>query len=865
MDDELRLHVELRAADLMRSGLTEAEAKHRARIEFGNPEAYQDRCREARRVNLVDDLRQDVRYALRSFRKSPALTLSTIATLTLAIGATTALFSVVNGVVLRPLPYPAPEQLAAIGNTGPESRVATVFGPDYVEWRSGCDACEHVAASAGVSPANIASSAGSERVSVAHVTENFFETFGVHPLVGRVFREDERGRPLFGAGQQTTPITAVILGHGLWLRLFGGDPGVIGRTLVVDGDPCTIVGIMPRGFDFPMEAEAWVPAAVNTKRDNAYLRVFARMREGKTIEETRTVIQTIATRIDRETGAPHGPSTILAVPLHEYVVGDVRSPLLVFLGAVGFVLVIACANVANLLLARAASRPREFAIRAALGAERSRIVRQLLTESVLLGAIGGALGLALAVGLVRIFVAIGPSDIPRLAAVGVDVEALAFTAAISLVAGILFGCAPVLRLRDGDRTRPLQDGDLRVAGSAAGNRLRKALIASEVALTLILLVGGGLLFRSFLHLLRTPTGINPESMLTASVSLPEASYRTMPAMTAYYEAALERLTRVSGIDSAGIVNALPLGANGARIFGDIGVQDAATKRPPYARKLTASGGYFKAVGIPLVKGRTFDDRDTATSQPVAIVSEALARRVWPGADPIGKKVNFNFPGESWREVVGVVGDVKHDGLSDRDMMPSIYGPYLQMTPRLRWLTSDMTFAVRTAGRPEDSIAALRTALGSVDPTLPVYDVALMRTVVSRHVTSPRFYLALLGSFALLALVLAAAGIYGVVAYSVTQRTREIGIRVALGATAGSVRRLVLREGMLPVVLGGALGAAGAFVLTKTIERFLFEVSVRDPLTFVAIPLLLVVVALAACALPALRATRIDPVVALREE
>jgi putative ABC transport system permease protein len=529
------------------------------------------------------------------------------------------------------------------------------------------------------------------------------------------------------------------------------------------------------------------------------------------------------------------------------------------------VLLIACANVANLLLARAAARPREFAIRAALGGERSRIVRQLLTESVLLAAIGGTLGVGVAIGLVRTFIAIGPTDIPRLATVDVDLNALAFTAAITLLAGILFGCAPVLRLPDAETGRSLQDTDLRVAGSVAGNRLRKILIVCEVALTLILLVGGGLLFRSFLHLVRSPTGINPESMLTASVSLPDSTYPTTAAMNAYYDAALDGLSAVGGVDAAGIVSALPLGRNGARIFGDIGVQRAATPRNPYARKLAASGGYFKAAGIPLVKGRTFDARDTASSAPVAIVSEAFARKVWPGADPIGKKVNFNFPGETWRDVVGVVGDVKHDELSDRQMQPSVYGPYMQISPHLRWLTSEMTFAVRTAQRPENSLAALRTTLGSIDPALPVYDVALMRSIVGRHVTSPRFYLALLGSFALLALALAAAGIYGVVAYSVTQRTREIGIRVALGASAERIRHLVLREGLAPVAAGGALGGAGAFALTKTLERFLYQVSVRDPLTFTVITALLACVAAAACTLPALRATRIDPIVALRED
>ena len=864
MDEELRFHLEQRTDDLVRTGLTREAAARCARLEFGNPEAYQDRCRDAKRLTLLDDLVQDLRYAVRSFRRAPVVALGIVGTLTLAIGATTALFSIVNGVLLRPLPYPDPDRLLIAGTVGRGGQMWSIFGPDYLAWKARCTSCAEVAAVAGTGAANVSTGKEADRVVVSPVTANLFAAAGIQPVLGRTFLPEETGRPPFGGPSSSAPTTAVILGHAYWQRRFGGDPAAIGQTLDVDGDRCTIVGIMPEGFAFPTGAEAWVPAVINPRRDNAFLRIVVRVKPNATREHALAELQAEAARIDGETGEQN-PTRVTAVPVHEVLVGNYRSSLWMFFGAVGFVLLIGCANVANLLLARAAARPREFGIRVSLGAGRSRLARQLLTESLLLAVIGSALGVIAAVWLVSGFVALAPADIPRLQDIHVDGTVLAFTAGLALATGLAFGIAPVLKLSKADAAAVLQEGTPRVAGSAAGNRLRKTLVALECALALILLIGGGLLIKSFNRLQQTESGFDPTGALSASVTVPRGNYPTVAQAATYYDRSLSAIAALPGVGAAGVISAPPLTRLGARISGSIRVEGESTdRRGVNARKLAASGGYFAAAGIPLLKGRTFDARDTAGAPSVVIVSASLARTLWPDRDPIGQRLHIGFRGESYRDVIGVVGDVKHDALAG-ESIPALYCAYAQLLDDRRWLMSDMTFVVRTTGAPEALAPSLRAALAGIDNRLPLYSVAVMSRVVSRHIAEPRFYAFLLGSFSLLAALLAAAGVYGVVAYSVGQRTHEIGVRMALGATLSTIRREVLRDGMTPVIVGAAAGLGGAYLLTGLLTRLLYHVDETDPGTFVVVAVTLVAVALGACAIPARRASRIDPIVALREQ
>jgi putative ABC transport system permease protein len=553
------------------------------------------------------------------------------------------------------------------------------------------------------------------------------------------------------------------------------------------------------------------------------------------------------------------------LPLQEHLVGDVRSALLIFLGAVGFVLLIACANVANLLLAQAAARPKELAIRTSLGAGRSRIVRQLLTESVLLSTIGGTLGLALAVWLLRVIIAFGPAEIPRLDDVSIDRWVLTFALLLSVGTGLLFGLAPVLRASNQSPHAALQDGGGRAAGNPDRNRIRKLLIVGEVSLALILLIGAGLLARSFVQLRQTTTGFDPHGILTASITLPDATYPTSAHASRFFEQALERAAALPDVRAVGVVNDVPLGRYGARVSGDFKVDgERNSRRGSWARKMVTGGDYFRAAGIPLLRGRGFDDRDREDSPGVVLVSESLACRVWPNQDPLGKRVDIGFRGEAWREIVGVVGDVKHDDLGERQLA-SLYVPYRQVKAPTRWLMSEMTFVLRTGGPPDGIALPLRGAIARIDKDLPLYDVTLMTDLVTRNTAGPEFYTLLLLSFSVLALVLAAAGIYGVIAHSVAQRTQEIGIRIALGARASTVVRLVIGEGMILVTAGCALGIAGAFGATRVLSRFLYNISATDRGTFTLISLLLSAVALVACYLPARRAARIDPIRALRAE
>ena len=818
---------------------------------------------------LEDEMFQDLSYGIRMLLKRPAFSAVVILVLALGIGATTAIFSVVNGVLLRPLPYPEPDRLMTVffaseRGSRPEG-INTVTGPDYVEWRNQCHSCAEMAAHTGAQPGNLTGGVEPDRVRVGRATGSLFATLGVQPILGRTFLPEETGRLLFNSDSAATGNTAVILSYGLWQRRFGADPAIIGKTVKVEGDACTVIGVMPEGFNYPDEADVWLPVALNPKRNNAYLHVIARLQSGVTAAQAQAELTTIARRSAPEAPGNNQEPRVDLVPLQEHIVGNVRPSLLIFLGAVSFVLLIACANVANLLLARAATRQKEMAIRAALGASRLRIVRQLLTESLLIGLLGGGLGLLLSFGILNLLLTAAPQEIPRLNAIGIDRWVLGFTLLLSAVTGITFGLAPALQSSKLDLNSTLKEGGAQMIGGMARHRLRGLLVVAEVSMALMLLIGAGLLLKSFTRLRETRLGFNPDHVLSASLTLPDADYPTTAEVKAYYQQALTRLAQHPEVQAASIVNALPLGRNGARIQGDLMVEGDAEQRPgAFARKLAISPDYFRALGIPLLKGREFNERDTADSPGVLIISEALARRLWPDGDALGKRLNIGFSGETWREVVGVAGDAKQQELGERSS-PAVYQPYLQVLNSRRWMLGDLTFAIRTTTESQSFAGVLRGDLQAVDKQLPLYDVAPMEQVIARKVADPRFYMLLLSSFSALALILAAAGIYGVISYAVTERTHEIGIRVALGAKAGDVLKLVITQGMKLVLAGLVLGLVGAFALTRVLEGFVFEVSVTDPITFTVLSLLLVAVAMLACYLPARRATKVDPMVALRCE
>jgi predicted permease len=859
LDDEMRFHLEARTAHFVREGLAPDEAARRARREFGNVTLYRDRCRDARRLTLWDDLRIDLRFAFRSMRKDTFLSAAIVATLAVGIGATAAMFSAVNAALLRPLPFPDPSQLVMVfgGTDGP----LAVFGPDYTEWRANCQVCSDMAALTQW-PSTVAGGATPERVLIGRVTPSLFTTMGVQPMLGRGFLPDEMGRGLFGNIENPVEHAAVILGASLWRRQFGGDSTIIGKTIRIEGDPSIVVGVMPDGFSFPDRAEAWVPASVLTTRGNAYLQVISRLRPDVSLAQADAELKTVIARLQTQAPDERRASQVHMVPLQEYLVGDVRASLTIFLAAVGLVLLIACANVANLLLAQAATRPREIAIRTILGAGRRRLVRQLLTESLVLALAGGVAGVLVAAWILSIFRGTLPEAVPRLNAIGIDGWVLAFVAAISLLSGLIFGLAPAWRTAKADLNTALKAGGTRAAGGTERRRLRGALVVAELSLALVLLVGAALLLKSFVTLRTRPLGFDPKGVVIANVTLPEASYVTAVQTKTYFREALAKVQAQPDLQAAGLVSALPLARTGARIQGDITPEGETKERQGiWVNKIAVGGDYFRAMGIPLARGRLFDGRDRADAPGVFIVSQSLADRLWPGRSPLGRHIAI------WkepREIVGIVADVKQDGLR-QGAVPAVYEPFEQVTDGRRWQVGEMTFVLRPSGSTALAVQRLRTALLGIDRNVPLYDVAQLGDVVAGNAADPRFYALLMGSFSVIAFILSIAGVYGVVSYSVRQRSHELGVRMALGAQRSNVMALVLREGMALVGIGAILGLAGAYAATRALRTFLFRVDVTDPATFVAVPLLLGAVALIACYIPARRATATDPLRVLKYE
>ena len=878
MEEEIRVHLEMKNEENLAAGMSPEEARSAALRGFGNRTLAREQSREVWMFRWLDDLVQDLRFALRSFRGSPGFATVAVVTLALGIGANTAIFTVVNAALLRPLPYRDAGRLAMVWNQLLNLGL-TRFGAsyaDYFDYRDQNQVFVDIAAF-GSQQFDLAGSTQPERVPGVRVSANLLPMLGATVALGRTFTSDEN---------QDGRDTVVLLSDALWRRRFGADPGLIGKTVSLDGSPHTVVGILPRGFRFSTDGsdspDVWVPIALHPDPNRAtegVLRLVARLKPGITLERAQAEMSTIAARLEQQFHlyrGPHGEDAgyaVEVVALREQVFGDLRQGLLVLLGAVGFVLLIACANVANLLLARAAARQKEMAIRAALGAGRLRVMRQLLTESLMLALLGGSAGLMVARWGLRLLLAVSPAQAVRLGAVTLDSRVLAFTLLVTLLTGLLFGLAPALEITRFNLNESLKEGGRAWLAGVAGNMRRHfsrraALVIAQVALSMVLVLGAALLIRSFVKLLEVDPGFNPEKLVTAQITLPQFQYREDYQVEGFFEQLLGRVRALPEVKSVAAVSSLPL--NGRRGGDPFSIEGrpwrptaAGINTPQFMDHETVTADYFRTLQIPLIAGREFTEQDAAGSLPVAVINQTMARGFWPPEDhidPIGKRImpGAPHPGAAWLTIVGVVGDVKSAAL-DVASIPQMYRPLGQHPNRT------MTLVIRTSADPMSVIAEVRRQLSALDKDRPLYHVAAMKQIVSDSVAPRRFDLLLLAAFAALALVLAAVGIYGVMSYSVSQRTHEIGVRLALGARSGDVLRLVARQGLTLAVIGVAIGVAASLALTRVVAGLLFSVRATDPITFVGVSLLLGCVALVASFVPARRATRVDPMVALRDE
>lgn len=874
VEDEIAFHLDERAAELEARGMEPAAARAQALREFGDPvEARSDleeigrrRARHLSRTGWWTDLGQDLRYAGRTLTRSPGFTVVAVLTLALGIGVTTAIYSVVDGVLLRPLGVAEPDRLLTLREWRPASADEPPSGPgtvspaNFFDWREQAQSFESLAYFT-QRPLSLTGDPEPQEVQAHLTTANYFDVLGVRPLLGRTFLpgEDDPG------GQAAAIGDVVVLSHRLWQSRYGGDPGIVGREIRVGGEPATVLGVM--GPDFRVlgdRPDVWVPIGIapgNRTTMGRFLTAIGRLSPGVTPERAHQELNEIAVRLEAAYPEFNTGSRIWTVPYREEVLGDVRPALLVLLAAVAMLLLIASTNVASLLLGRATARSQEIAVRLSLGATRARVVRQLLTESMVLSLLGGALGVLAAAAGTRVLLRSLPESVqlPRLDLVTIDARVLAVALLVTLLTGVLFGLAPALAAARGDLQGTLRDAGRGTTGGAAAMRLRNALVVGEVALAMILLLGAGLLLRSFQNLQAVDTGMDPQGVLTMRVTLSGEEYQGPGAVPAFVDRLTSSLAALPGVDAVGTIQFLPLrGAKSATSVwrGDRPKPELGDIRGADIR--VVGGDYFRAQGVALRRGRVFDERDVPSATEAVIINEALARERFPGEDPIGKPLVYNWGEDMPAEIVGVVADVRETTLTG-DAAPAFYRPITQFP------NGNVNILIRTSGDPMALAGPARARLADLDDDLPVAEIRSMESIFAEAAARSRMSSMLLGGFAAMALLLAAIGLYGVISYTVTQRRGEIGVRLALGANRARIVRLIVRQGMTLTAVGLAIGVAGALLVTRLLQSLLYGVSSTDVLTFVAVPVLLAGVALLASYLPASRASRVDPATALRAQ
>ena len=861
LSEELNAYVQDAAEAKVRAGATPEEALRSARLEFGGVETVKHQVRAVGWEFGLEVFVQDIRYGVRMLLRSPIFTAVALTTIAISIGANTAMFSLVDAILLRPLPYPDPQRLIVVGtNQLGESTMSPMGTADFLAWRDRQQSFEQVAVLDGASGSFALSGMGApERIPGVGVSANFFSIFGVAPLKGRGFHpgEDRPGAP-----------GVVVISEQFWRDHLDSDPNVLDRTLTLDGKQHTIVGVMPAGFRFPPRepVNVWAIRTLNppTSRPPFGLHAFGRLTPGVSMRQAEAELDDIVAQVN----AQFPSSTPLAgvlMPMKEWMVSEVSTALLVLLGAIGLLLLIAVVNVANLLLARATVRQREVAVRMALGASRKRLVRQLLTESAVLSLLGGVLGLLLAYLAVRAFLAFGPGEMPRLNEVGINSGVLLFTFVVCVGSGILFGLAPALETSRPALNDPLKDTN-RSSSSASAHRTHRALLVFEVALAFLLMISSGLLIRSFVRLSDVNPGVQTDHVITAALSL--SNKYSDPQIRQFWQQFLERLQALPGVKAVGITMSLP--PNLLEITNPFTVEGQGYDRHrklQLAEEMSVSPDYFRALGIPLIKGRFFSPSDRVEGEKdpmIVIINESMAKQYFGGKDPIGGRIQTGDPDprSPWETIVGIVGDVKYSGL-DSGPQPTIYVPYNE-NAWVGW-SREMYLVVRSSGNAQPIVPAIRRELASMDGTLPLARVRTMDELLDESLMQQRFRTCLISGFAALALLLSAIGIYALISYSVSQRTREIGVRVALGAQPSNVLGMVVKEGLKLLLLGLLLGWIGALGATRVMRSLLYSTSTTDALSFVATSITLIVVALLACYIPARRATKVDPMVALRYE
>ena len=865
MGDEMRFHVEAHATELMKRGVPKDHALRQARLEFGGVETAKSRCRDAVGVGFLETLFQDLRHSIRAMLRTPVFALTAMIVLALGIGATTAIFSVVDAVLLQPLAYRDSDRLVTILMNGD----GPVSAGNYIDWRDGSRAFTAMSAAEAWSP-NLTGIDSPEHIPGLKVTPDLFPMLGTDPMLGRLFVPGEDKE---GANRE------VILSYKLWQRRFSSDPNVLGRPIVLDGNGYVIVGVMPKEFQFApfwaTKAELWVPGVFGpgVHAGGGSLRIFARMKDGVSLKQARAEIASITGRLEQQ--FPGTNRNVVVIPLKEKVVGPIETPLLVLLAAVAFVLLITCANVAHMLLARAAIRQKEIAVRAALGARRGRIIRQFLTESLLLGCVGGVLGLLIAVLGTRALIVMSPPNIPRVQTVSIDLHAALFLLAATILTSIGFGLVPALQASAVNVNDTLKEGGRSDSEGVRRNHLRSLLVVSEFALALMLLIGAGLMIRTFTALTAVDPGFNPHNLISMIVSVAGSKEADAGRRELFYRQLIERVRSFPGVQAAGAINHLPLAGD---LWGwHFAIEGQPRPRPgeaPGAVYRIVTPGYFAAMRLPIVRGRDITDSDNATAPGVIIINERAARQYWPGEDPLGKRVSFDDDTTSpktWLTIIGIAKDAKQDSWTDK-ATPEAYLAAFQNHDYLGDSGTEaskhmnyITLVVRTAGDPAAVASPMREAAWSFDRNLAISQVVTMDGVVSEANAQPRFEMMLLSIFAAVALVLAAVGIYGVISYSASRRTHEIGVRMSLGATRQDILLLVIRQGVWLAVAGSIAGLAGALLLSRLMAGLLYGVQPTDPVTFAGVAVGLGAVAMLACYVPARRAMHIDPMAALRYE